>query len=111
MSQDGWGETPYKKKAPRKKVVKGCPGNDGKAHLYEVTKIWTVIWNGRWSFRYLRGVCLLCQHLAPPSPRSPKHEVVRTQVRRGNLYDGTLTTVEYEGDTDQDGCPTPQKDF
>ena len=111
MSQDGWGETPYKKKAPRKKVVKGCPGNDGKAHLYEVTKKWTVMWNGRWSLRYLRGVCLMCQHLAPPSPRVPKHEVTITQVVTGSLYEDTRVVKEYRGDTDQDGYPTPRKDF
>lgn len=107
MSMDGWEDTPYKKKAPRKKVVKGCPGNDGKAHLYEVTKRWTVRWNGQWNARYLRGVCLLCQHLAPESPKAPKYEVVCTQVVTGKLYEGTRVTVEYKGDTDQDGYPTP----
>ena len=110
MSQDGWGDTPYKKKAPRKKVVKGCPGNGGKAHLYEVTKRWHYMtWKKSWSFRYVRPTCVLCNHQGPQSPKSPKYSVIRTQVL--STQQAGVVDHEYEGDTDQDGCPTPRKDF
>lgn len=77
---DGYIETPHKKKSkgkPRKKA-KGCPGNDGKAHVY----IWVLAayadeflptpwWEkyfrltDSYYYEYERKVCCGCKKQAP----------------------------------------------
>ena len=61
----GWEETPYRKSSVKKKrkKAKGCPENNGGAHVY----IW-IDWDTRWPWSdatYEIKVCCGCLHRAP----------------------------------------------